>query len=175
MYQTKEEAFIKRWCRLRVGNLRYTLHLNEVTLKQSLLPQSVVFFSNFFYLTESEPFMACDETWLVNLNFKLTSFEDGKDAAPVRQRRQVRQVDRHFAQGEDNHYRGRRGTWEDAGQSNGLDLYDWRVGKRDGWAKRKVGDSLNSLFSPSYFWVRWLSKITSFKEIHIFIYRFFFF
>lgn len=75
MYQTKEEAFTKRWCRLRVGNLRDTLHLNEVTLKQSLLPQSV-FFLILFYLTESEPFMACDETWLVNLNFKLTSFED---------------------------------------------------------------------------------------------------
>lgn len=38
-------------------------------------------------------------------------------AALVGQRHQVRQVDRHPAQEGDNRYRGRRGTWEDAGQS----------------------------------------------------------
>lgn len=38
-------------------------------------------------------------------------------AALVGQRRRVRQVDRHSAREEDNRYGGRRGTWEDAGQS----------------------------------------------------------
>lgn len=37
--------------------------------------------------------------------------------ALVGQQRRVRQVDRDSAREGDNRYRGRRGTWEDAGQS----------------------------------------------------------